>query len=182
MRQFVKSGWHPLAGAGLLALSLGASPSALAGANIVVNLSGGGASAVPVAGHGLLIALGVLLMVIAYRFFANNRGYQKLLSALVFTGATLLAAWGAERTVASYLIVPVPAEDPVCGGGEIALTLGTGEPVQIDNECASTPLKVISYENFGLYCLPNQIITQNADVGDVIQPGASALSNYCGPQ
>ncbi len=164
------------------AVLFGLSQTAAAGVNVIINLGAdGSAQAVPALGNGLLIALGILLAVIAYRFSVSNRGVQRMLSVAVLAGGTLLAVWGAERTVAGYLVVPVPPEDPVCSsGGTYALDTGSslGIPVDIENQCESATLTVLSYEN--LDC-PGGIEIVDADVGDTIAPGATATSNFCRP-
>ncbi len=161
------------------------SAQSYAGANIIVNLGAvSGPQSVPVASHSFLIAVGVLMMVVAYRFFTRYSGYQKMLSLAVFLGATAVAGLGTERTLASYFMVPVPAEDPVCSGGQTALSLGGSVffPAEITNNCATMTLEVLSYENFDVDCPNGPFETRDADIGDTIAPGQSVLSNTCAPQ
>ncbi len=161
--------------------SLGFSQMAFAGSSVIVNLGAeGSAQAVPVLANGLLIALGILLAVVAFRFFSTNQGLRRMMCVAVMAGGGLLASWGVEKTVASVLVLPVPGEDPICtSGGTYALdTQSQGAPVEIENQCESATLEVLSYEN--LNC-QNGIETIDADVGDTIAPGATATTNFCRP-
>ncbi len=161
---------------------LGFSPAALAGSNIIVNLGAEvSAEPVPVLGSGLWIALGLLLGVVAFRFFKANQGARSALCVAVIAGGGLLAAWGAEKSVAGGLLLVVPVEDPICTrGGTYAVDTGStiafGWPLQ--NQCESTPLTVLSYENLSCGSLNLRVV--DADVGDVIPPGVTVTINHCG--
>ncbi len=142
-----------------------------------------GAVAVPAISSGLALALGVLLAVVGYRFLRHRPAYQKTLCLAVLAGGTLLSAWGVNRTTAGIIGVIVPVEDPVCSSGTIALPhyLGGYTTVPITNNCASTTLEVQSYEGLEVYCAEEDQIVIDAGVGDRIEPGQTASSNYCPP-
>ncbi len=142
---------------------------------------------VPGLGGGLVIALGLLLAVIAYRFLRQRPAYQKIICMTALAGGTLLTAWGAGPAIAGILmpIVVVPPEDAICAGGELAISdpswYGQYPGLQITNNCATTSLEVLSYDEF-VYCdYALQVKTGGADIGDTIAPGATVTTNYCPP-
>ncbi|MFV8817797.1 hypothetical protein [Haliea sp. E17] len=140
------------------------------------------AEPVPGLGVGLIVALGLLLAMIAYRFLRQRPAYQKILCMAALSGGTLVIAWGAGPTVAGLSpLVVVPPEEAVCISGELGIInvnwFGFGG-MDITNNCATTTLEVLSYE-FMPCPYEFQVKDGGADIGDTIAPGATVLANYC---
>jgi hypothetical protein len=70
------------------------------------------AAPVPTLSGYLLIVLGLLLAVIAFRTLRNNRGAQKILSVLVLGGGLIISGIGVDRTLATPQTVS--AQGAVC--------------------------------------------------------------------
>ncbi|MFV8817798.1 hypothetical protein [Haliea sp. E17] len=139
--------------------------------------------AVPFMGTGLVIALGLLLAVIAYRFLRQRPAYQKILCLTTLAAGTLVTAWGAGPTIAGILlpVIAVPPENSVCTSGTFgvsSLEWGGFGGMEITNNCATTTLEVLSYE-FMPCAYEFQVKDGGADIGDTIEPGVTVLSNYC---
>ncbi len=135
---------------------------------------------VPFMSPGLVVALGVLLAVIAFRFLRHRKTYQKVLAIAVLGGGVMAGSWGVNRVEALIISVAVPPENPVCGGtsGAFFATGMTGtSPYLIENQCKTYAIKIDDYGN--MPCAPASQVKADADVGDTIAPGASATANYC---
>lgn len=148
--------------------------SALAGSPVVI-VTGTGPS-IPTMSQNLAIAMGVLLAVVGLRFLKQKGGAQKMLSLLLLGGGLTLSGVGIDKTQATD--AGFSDGSTACGGGQESQSIrdpfGGGT---LFNSCSATSLLVVGYS--GYPCPPEEQITANADVGDVIPAGGTGTLNRC---
>jgi hypothetical protein len=171
------------ASASSVAVAIAAMPSiALAGSPMVIVGPVGaaaGATAVPTMGGTLLIALGAVLAVVAFRFLKQKGLQQKVMSLLILGSGLVIGGFGVKETQATSVTVSV--ESSVCSGATVSLLPDRGDgydpSAQLFNDCESASIQVKSYE--GYPCPAEDLVNQGAGPGDVIAAGDSALLSYC---
>jgi hypothetical protein len=96
------------------------------------------ATQVPTLSGYLLIVLGLLLAVIAFRTLRSNRGAQKILSILVLGGGLIISGIGVDRTLATAGPIIETAEGTDCtAGGDIRYGADEG-PTNLLNGCGNS--------------------------------------------
>jgi len=131
---------------------------------------------VPTMTENLLIALGLLLMVFAFRALRNRQGAQKLLSLLLLGGGVAIAGLGVERTMAVDAGGTVTAEGSPCTtSGPLPVYYPEGGEWTLENTCPND-ITIISITGGG--CTPGG--TYSCAVDDVLEPaGTCTLPNAC---
>jgi hypothetical protein len=112
-----------------------------AGASVPGTISLGPASAAPVTpatpvpfmDSSLLIVLGIMLLVISYRFLRQNKTAHKVLSVVLLGGGLAVGGLGVEKSVAVGPTIKMVAPD--CESTVISFE--GREPTVIDNDCTA---------------------------------------------
>jgi len=136
-------------------------------------------TAIPAMGTPAMIALGVLLAVVAFRFLRQKGIAQKVLSIALLGGGLVMTGLGVDKATATTA-AGVPAESDLCSGGQGLVSdfrSGMGG-AQLTNNCLETTLEVISYQ---LNCPAEVQIVADAGVGTQIPPNATVTMNSCPP-
>jgi IPTL-CTERM motif len=151
----------------ILVTGLLAVPSAVqASASATVIVGPLAAAPVPTVSGYLLIVLGLLLAVIAFRTLRNNQGAQKLLGVLVLGGGLIISGVGVDRTLANP--ENVIAEGAVCtSDGPISYSPFYLSNRGLQNSC-NNPIEIKGFSGNGC-----QLDTANANCkqGQVLAEG-----------
>jgi hypothetical protein len=156
----------------------------------VIGPVGGGSNAVtaavPTMSNGLMVVLGVVLAVVAWRFLKNSSALQKVVSAVLLGGGLLVGGAGIESTQATGTFIY--DDNSICEGA-------TTEPFQFINErpdensfgsgasikngCLETSLEVLEYQSS---CDDGRefFIPAGSEKGVVIAPGSGITWPFCG--
>jgi len=102
------------------------------------------ATSVPTLSGILLIVLGMLLAVIAFRTLPNNEGAQRLLSILVLGGGLIISGVGVDRTLA----VPdtLPASGGVCTQAGPLPSYYPYVDIRLQNDCGNS-IQIIDFRD-----------------------------------
>ena len=144
----------------MAAASLLAVPSLVhAGGNSIVTV-GPLATPVPTASGYLLIVLGLLLAVIAFRTLRNNQGAHKLLGILVLGGGLVISGIGVDRTIAGNIQQTLPVEEAACTSDtDLQYNSQRDVDVTLENKCGN----LIEIKGFSTTrCSGSSLDTENA--------------------
>jgi len=112
------------------------------------------ATPVPTVSGYLLIVLGLLLAVIAFRTLRNNQGAHKLLGILVLGGGLIISGIGVDRTIAGNIQNTITVETDGCtsdadlkydGSFDVDATLENkcGNPIEIKGFASSDCNRIV---------------------------------------
>lgn len=118
------------------------------------------ATSVPTLSSSLLIVLGILLAVVAFRTLRSNNNAQKLLSILVMGGGLVLGGFGVDRVIAD--LGPVTISEGACSAETMIPynTAGNAEIRALQNDCPG-PMEVKGFAT--PHCPPEEFDLSSAD-------------------
>lgn len=134
------------------------------------------ATAVPAMSNSLLIVLGLLLAVIAFRTLKGRAGYQKALSVVLLGGGLVVGGMGVERTIAT---TSVYAGKGGCESGD-TISFDANNPsdnrsVYFYNECKG-PVTLVDIR---VRCNPGWTYMPEAPEGTKVDAQSSAQLPWC---